>query len=197
MRDVGKSERDWEELRLRRRNARKDGASDPTASRAGSVAPGTPTSGTTESGARKESMSKKEQRKSAAAKAIDASMSQASQNQTSSLFLGKSRGLFGKKAYGWMNKGGASGSRSGTSTPARPGTPGPAQAVGESTVPAEAAPLTGEGRNRLGLWREDKEKARNIQLRDWIAAVESERLKEPDARTLQSAYDKLDASGPR
>jgi hypothetical protein len=140
-------------------------------------------------------MSKKEQRKSAQAKAAFDSLSQASQNQTTSLFLGKSKGLFGKKTYGWMNKGGAAGSRSGASTPARPGTPGPTP--GEGNAPGEPAPLTSEGRNRLGTFREDKEKGKSIQLRDWVAAVEGERLTKVEARTLQSAYDRLDSSGPR
>lgn len=193
MRDVTKAERDWEEHRLRRRNARAEGGKDSTTpSRAGSVAPGTPGATPGEGGSKKET--KKEQRKTAAAKAAEAS-NHASQNITSSMFVGKTGGLFGKKKnYDWMNPKG----RSGASTPARAGTPGAAGGAGGTpgggSAQAENMPLTTESRTRLGNWREDKEKGRGIQLRDWVAALEADGV---DGAVLQKAYDKLDTSGPR
>lgn len=191
MREVTRVDRDWEEARLRRRNARTEGAKDSaTPSRAGSVAPGTPGATPADTPSKKET--KKEQRKAAASKAAEAS-NHASQNITSSMFVGKAGGLFGKKKYDWMNPKG----RSGASTPARAGTPGAGGAPGGAPgggAQAENMPLTTESRTRLGNWREDREKGRGIQLRDWIAALEADGV---DGAVLQKAYDKLDTSGPR
>lgn len=193
VRDVGRGERDWEESRLRKRNGRKEGQGEQGAggSRAGSAAPATPGSVAPEP---EKPPTKKELKKSAKA----AEASHASQNQTSSLFTGSGpRNLFGKKkggkSYSWMTAGGGG---SGASTPARPGTPGLGKAAGGATGspgPANLA-LTADGRNRLGTWREDKERGRNIQLRDWVVVLERDGS-EPLA--LQSAYDRLDASGPK
>lgn len=191
IRDVTRTERDWEESRLRRRNARTEGAKESgTPSRAGSVAPGTPGATPTEGSTKKES--KKEQKKTAAAKAAEAT-NHASQNITSSMFVGKTGGLFGKKKYDWMNPK----PRSGASTPARAGTPGAAAGPGGGPgggAQAENTPLTTESRMRLGIWREDKEKGRGIQLRDWVGALEADGV---DGAVLQKAYDRLDTSGPR
>lgn len=193
IRDVTRAERDWEESRLRRRNVRADGTKDTgTSSRAGSAAPGTPGSTAGETAAAKRE-SKKEQRKNAAAKAAEAT-NHASQNITSSMFVGKAGGLFGKKKYDWMNPK----PRSGASTPARAGTPGAsggaAGSTGGGAAAAENMPLTTESRTRLGNWREDREKGRGIQLRDWVAALEADGV---DGAVLQKAYDRLDTSGPR
>lgn len=191
IRDVTRAERDWEESRLRKRNARTEGAKESgTPSRAGSVAPGPPGATPTEGSAKKES--KKEQKKTAAAKAAEAT-NHASQNITSSMFVGKTGGLFGKKKYDWMNPK----PRSGASTPARAGTPGAAAGPGGGAgggPQAENTPLTTESRMRLGIWREDKEKGRGIQLRDWVGALEADGV---DGAVLQKAYDRLDTSGPR
>lgn len=190
MREVTRVDRDWEEARLRKRNARAEGTKDSaTPSRAGSVAPGTPGATPSEGGSKKET--KKEQRKAAASKAAEAS-NHVSQNITSSMFVGKAGGLFGKKKYDWMNPKG----RSGASTPARAGTPGAGGTTGGGPGggQAENMPLTTESRTRLGNWREDKEKGRGIQLRDWIGALEADGV---DGAVLQKAYDKLDTSGPR
>ncbi|OBR06272.1 Tpa inducible protein [Colletotrichum higginsianum IMI 349063] len=193
VREVGKAERDWEERRLRRRNARKDGTTEAgaTPSRAGSVAPGTPGGSAPDS---EKSISKKEQKKLDAVKKAEAS-SHANQNITSSMFVGmpKTGSLFGKKkggkSYSWMT-GGASGS----STP-RMGTPGKPGGAAASGPPAPANhALTVEGRARLGNWREDKEKGKNIQLRDWVAALEGDEI---ELRAMQAAYDKLDTSDPK
>ncbi|WYZ36757.1 hypothetical protein EsH8_II_000263 [Colletotrichum jinshuiense] len=193
VREVGKAERDWEERRLRKRNIRKDGTTEgvSTPSRAGSVAPGTPGGSAPDS---EKSISKKEQKKLDAVKKAEAS-SHANQNITSSMFVGmpKTGSLFGKKkggkSYSWMT-----GGASGASTP-RLGTPGKA---GGAAAPGPPAPanhaLTVEGRARLGNWREDKEKGKNIQLRDWLAALEGDEI---EPRAMQVAYDKLDTSEPK
>lgn len=193
MRERAKQEREWEEARLRRRQKRKDGVTDTgnTQSRAGSVAPGTPGSVAPE----EKSLTKKEIKKAQAAKSAEAS-SHASQNMTSSMFAGLGgRSLFGKKktgkTYDWMNVGRGN---SGASTPAR-GTPGLKGTVAAASgAPSGPMALTTEGRNRLGTWREDKEKGRNIQLRDWVAVLERDGREQT---VLQQAYDQLDASGTR
>lgn len=107
------------------------------------------------------------------------------------MFVGKMGSVFGKKKYNWMTGGG----RSGASTPARSGTPGPGgNTAAAPAVQPEAMPLTTDSRNRLGNWREDKEKGKGVQLRDWIAALEADGL---EHGTLQGAYDRLDTSGPK
>ncbi|GKT47178.1 uncharacterized protein ColSpa_07359 [Colletotrichum spaethianum] len=193
VREVGKAERDWEERRLRKRNARKDGTTEAvsTPSRAGSVAPGTPGGSAPDS---EKSISKKEQKKLDAVKKAEAS-SHANQNITSSMFVGmpKTGSLFGKKkggkSYSWMT-----GGASGASTP-RMGTPGkPGGAAASGPPPPANHALTVEGRARLGNWREDKEKGKNIQLRDWVAALEGDEI---ELRAMQAAYDKLDTSDPK
>lgn len=142
-------------------------------------------------------MTKKEMKKTQAAKAAEAS-NHANQNLTSSMFagLGGKGNLFGKKktgkTYDWMNVGRGGGS--GTSTPKA--TSGGSKGSGGSA--ASPAPgnmaLTTEGRNRLGTWREDKEKGKNIQLRDWISVLERDGR---ESRSLQLAYVQVDLSGPR
>ncbi|KJZ75081.1 hypothetical protein HIM_05567 [Hirsutella minnesotensis 3608] len=195
MRDRARQEREWEEARLRKRQQRKEGVTDAggASSRSGSVAPGTPGSTAPEP---EKAMTKKEMKKNQALKAAEAN-SHANQNLTSSMFagLGGKGGLFGKKktgrTYDWMNVGRSS---SGTSTPTR-GTPGPKGANG-TPGPAVAAnhPLTTEGRNRLGTWREDKEKGRMIQLRDWVTVLERDGR---ELKALSSAYVHLDTSHPK
>jgi hypothetical protein len=200
-RDVARIDRDWEERRLRMRNARKEGTTESggATSRAGSVAPGTPGSVAPDSdkpAPKKETLTKKEQRKKAAATAAEAS-SHASQNLTSSMFagLGSVGGLFGKKkkgkSYDWMNAGRGG---SGTATPSRSGTPVPGKTGGTGGAAASPMSLTTDGRNRLGTWREDKEKGKNVQLRDWVVALEENGQ---ESRTLMSAYDALDSSNPK
>ncbi|KAM5355630.1 hypothetical protein ACJ41O_002276 [Fusarium nematophilum] len=142
-------------------------------------------------------MTKKEMKKNQALKAAEAN-SHANQNMTSSMFagLGGKGGLFGKKktgkTYDWMNVGRGG---SGASTPTR-NAPGSGKGSGGSAAPAAPANLamTTEGRNRLGTWREDKEKGKNIQLRDWVTVLERDG-REPMA--LQRAYLGLDASNPK
>ncbi|KAF1732564.1 hypothetical protein BB8028_0007g02800 [Beauveria bassiana] len=194
MRELAKREREWEEARLRRRQKRKDGTLETTTAgpKSGSAAPGTPGTVAPESD---KAMTKKEQKKNQAMKAAEAN-SHANQNLTSSMFagLGGKSGLFGKskrKTYDWMNVGRGG---SGASTPVKSSSDGGkvVNGMGPST-PTNLA-LTTEGRNRLGTWREDKEKGRNIQLRDWIAVLERDGR---EAQMLQHAYLQLDSSNPR
>ncbi|KOS20645.1 hypothetical protein ESCO_006851 [Escovopsis weberi] len=196
MRELARQEREWEEARLRRRQRRKDGTADAgtSGSRAGSAAPGTPGSVAPES---EKSMTKKEMKKNQAMKAAEAS-SHANQNITSSMFagLGGKGSLFGKKksgkTYDWMNVGRGG---SGASTPSR-STPGLGKGPsGSHGTPASTnLAMTTEGRNRLGTWREDKEKGKNIQLRDWVMVLERDGR---EAKALQRAYLDLDTSGPK
>ena len=96
-----------------------------------------------------------------------------------------------KKEYSWMQKSG-----SGASTPKASGAgdPGSSAAGGGPKAP-EKTTLTGDPRYpRLGTWREDKEKGKNIQLRDWVTALEMDGI---EAKSIQDAYMKLDASGPK
>ncbi|KAJ6439655.1 proteinrelated to tpa inducible protein [Purpureocillium lavendulum] len=195
MRERARQDREWEEARLRKRQRRKDGGQDGTATptRAGSAAPATPGSVAPEP---EKAMTKKEMKKNQALKAAEAN-SHANQNLTSSMFagLGGKGGLFGKKktgkTYDWMNVGRAS---SGASTPTR-ATPGPKGASGVPGTPAGANhPLTTEGRNRLGTWREDKEKGKNIQLRDWVVVLERDGR---EGKALSTAHSQLDLSLPR
>ncbi|KAK7402531.1 hypothetical protein QQX98_011702 [Neonectria punicea] len=196
MRELARQEREWEEARLRKRERRKNGIPDSgtSTSRAGSVAPGTPGSVAPEP---EKALTKKEMKKNQAMKAAEAN-SHANQNMTSSMFagLGGKGGLFGKKktgkTYDWMNVGRGG---SGASTPSR-NTPGPGKGAGGPGAPAGPASMamTTEGRNRLGTWREDKEKGRNIQLRDWVTALERDGR---EHRALQRAYMHLDTSNPR
>ncbi|KAG6033721.1 hypothetical protein E4U41_006813 [Claviceps citrina] len=199
MRELARQEREWEEARLRRRQKRNDGTADVgvTSSRSGSMAPGTPGSVAPDSD---KPMTKKEMKKHQTLKAAEAN-SHANQNMTSSMFagLGGKGNLFGKKktgkTYDWLNAGRGG---SGTSTPTKftPGGPGgmkgPNGAPGTPTAPSLA--LTTEGRNRLGTWREDKEKGKNIQLRDWVVVLERDGR---EVKALQQAYVRLDASNPR
>ncbi|RDW85859.1 hypothetical protein BP5796_04184 [Coleophoma crateriformis] len=179
-------ERDFEEARLRKRQARTNPDGTP---RQGSVAPGTPGSIAPEPN--EKPSTKKEQKKKQEAK-INEAASHESANATSSKFLGGGGGLFGKKKkYSWMT--GGAGGGSGASTPAKimtqglPGTPG-------GGMPSAPEKLTSEGARRLGTWREDHEKGKNIQLRDWITVLEDDGK---EKRALQMAYALLDDSQPK
>ncbi|KAI1117609.1 hypothetical protein F5Y14DRAFT_403274 [Nemania sp. NC0429] len=185
LREFGKRSQDAEEVRLRKRQRRlekstekdKDGAE--AGSRSGSVAPGTPGSMAPD-GTEVKPLSKKEGKK-AAAKAAESS-SGTTVNATLSLFAGST-----KKKYSWMTAGAASG----TSTPRPQGGPGAVSGAGTIGSKAGRGPLTKAGVTHLGQFREDSEKGKNIQLRDWIVVLEDRGL---DPRGLQMAYDKVDKS---
>ena len=195
MRDAAKQEREWEEARLRRRQKRQEGGVDisNTPSRSNSIAPGTPGAVAPEP---EKQLTKKELKKNQALKAAEAN-NHANQNLTSSMFagLGGKSSLFGKKkagkTYDWMNVGR---SGSGTSTPTKTSGGPKGSLPGASTPNPGPQALTTEGRNRLGTWREDKEKGRNIQLRDWVNVLERDGR---ELKALQDAYIALDSSTPR
>lgn len=183
MNTTGKGARNREEKRLRKRQKRdkqngdKDGVE---GSRAGSVAPGTPGSIAPDPG--EKPPSKKESKKSSAKEALTSS----SVNSTLGLFVGSK-----KKKYSWMTQG-AGAASSGPGSPklpgAGPGTPGSTAAASSK---AQQGPLTKMGVTHLGQFREDSEKGKNIQLRDWVAVLEASDI---DAISLQKAYNILDRS---
>ncbi|KAK4662491.1 hypothetical protein QC763_603880 [Podospora pseudopauciseta] len=183
------SERDLEEARLRKRQKRLNPDAAQTGSRAGSIVPGTPGSVAPDGEAAK-APSKKELKKGAAAARLSEASSTANANQTLSALMG-SFGKKKKKEYSWMTSG------SGPSTPRatggqEPGTPGSAAG---SKAQSEKATLTQDGKApRLGTWREDKEKGKSIQLRDWVTVLEMDGR---DIKAVQEAYVKLDSSTPR
>ncbi|EHK99387.1 hypothetical protein M7I_4683 [Glarea lozoyensis 74030] len=142
LRAIASKERDYEEARLQKRNARAAGVG--TTSRQGSILPGTPGSIAPE--ASEKAPTKKEQTKKAQAKVNEAA-NHAAANQTTNQFLG-----------GGGDK------------------------------------LTSDGVRRVGAWREDHDKGKGIQLRDWIAVLEEDGR---EKRALQLAYMNLDDSGPK
>lgn len=189
VRDGAKVDRDVEEARLRKRQKRLNPEPAAAGSRAGSAAPGTPGTGAApEAETATKAPSKKELKKGAAAARLAEASSTASTNQTLSTLMGG----FGrkKKEYSWMQKSG-----SGANTPkASAGEASSSAAGGGSKVP-EKTTLTGDPRYpRLGTWREDKEKGKGIQLRDWVIALEMDGI---EVKAIQDAYLKLDSSGPK
>lgn len=196
LRDTARADRNLEEARLRKRLKRQnpDTAGGGTGSRAGSVAPGTPTTADADG----KLLSKKELKRGAAAAKLAEASSTASANQTLNAIMGG----FGRKkgkSYSWMNAGagggGGGGGGSGASTPRTSlggdglSTPG---AKGGAAAPANDKPqqLTSENqKNRLGMWRENGDQGKNIQLRDWLAALEMDRI---EVRAIQEAYTRLD-----
>ncbi|KAI4592754.1 hypothetical protein KJ359_010514 [Pestalotiopsis sp. 9143b] len=181
---LGKTSRSAEEARLRKRQKRAEQAAEreknpdgASASRAGSVAPGTPGSVAPEGGDSKP-MSKKESKKAARL----ADTSSLSVNSTLSQFMGSK-----KKKYSWMT--GAAGG-SGANTPRGPGTAAPAS--GGSTK-ATKGPLTQDASQKIGSLREDGEKGKHVQMRDWIQVLELHGYL-TDQAALQQAYIKLERS---
>ncbi|KAI1811007.1 hypothetical protein GGS20DRAFT_139687 [Poronia punctata] len=180
----GKQAQDLEEARLRKRQKRleksteKDKEGAEGGSRSGSVAPGTP--GSVAGDGDTKALSKKESKK-AAAKAAENS-SGTTVNATLSLFTGGK-----KKKYSWMS----SGAGSGAGTPRAQGGSGAPGTPGGTPSKAGRGPLTKASVTHLGQFREDSIKGRNIQLRDWIVALEDRGM---DPRSLQVAYAKVDKS---
>ncbi|KAI0205695.1 hypothetical protein F4808DRAFT_241639 [Astrocystis sublimbata] len=183
MLELVKQTQSAEEGRLKKRQKRleklaekeKEGAD--AGSRSGSVAPGTPGLMAPDGGETK-TLSKKEGKK-AAAKAAESS-SGTTVNATLSLFTGGK-----KKKYSWMSAGG-----SGAATPKAPGTPGASAGTGSSAA-SRRGPLTKAGVSHLGQLREDLEKGKRIQLRDWIVVLEDQGM---DPRSLQALYGNVDKS---
>lgn len=186
LRSVATKEQNSEESRHRKRSERAGGG----AQRQASIAPGTPGSIAPESN--EKIPTKKEQKKKAEAKVSEAA-THAAANMTTAQFLGGGgRSVFGKKkkgGYSWLE----GGSASGASTPGRINTQGlPGTPAASGPPPVEK--FTVDGVRRLGIWREDKEKGRDIQMRDWTCILEADgRAK----KTLQKAYLFLDQSDPK
>lgn len=179
LRKAASKEQEAEEARLRKRKARESGEG----SRAGSINPGTP--GSMAPDILDKPPTKKEMKKKAEAKTSEAA-SHAAANVTTTQFLG-GRNVFGKKKqYSWMMAGG---SGSGTSTPGKIMTQGLGASVGSPTANPGLEKLTTDGVRRLGAWREDGVKGRNIQLRDWIVVLEDDGR---EKRALQKAYAQVD-----
>lgn len=182
--ELGKQSQNTEESRLRKRqkrlekSAEKDKEGAEAGSRSGSVAPGTP--GSIAPDGDTKTVSKKEGKK-AAAKAAESS-SGTTVNATLNLFTGGK-----KKRYSWLS----SGAGGGASTPRPQGMPGPSSGGSGTATKAGRGSLTKAGVTHLGQFREDSEKGKNIQLRDWIVVLEDRGL---DARSLQVAYSKVDKS---
>ncbi|XXG97804.1 hypothetical protein Hte_004117 [Hypoxylon texense] len=181
----GKVARNAEEGRLKKRLKReqqatdKDKESSDGTSRAGSVAPGTPGSIAPEIGEVK-APTKKESKKMA--KLAEASSTTV--NTTLSLFAGGK-----KKKYSWLTSGGPG---SGASTPRQaPGVPGTPGAAGGAGGKGSRGPLTKPGVTHLGQFREDSDKGKNIQVRDWVTVLEQRGFEQ---KLLQDMYNMMDQS---
>lgn len=183
LREMGRAEREAEELRLKKRQKRLLGDNAANGSRAGSVAPGTPGSTAPEP---EKAPTKKEQKKIAAQK-HDASADNV--NKTTMKFLGG-----GKKKYSWMSMGANTPNTPNKQAASAAGTPSSAVASASVSKAPESKSLTSEGRYKLGSWREYSEKGKDIQLRDWITVLERDGR---EKLALQHAYMKLDSSEPR
>ncbi|KAK6346347.1 hypothetical protein TWF730_010673 [Orbilia blumenaviensis] len=117
---------------------------------------------------------------------LDEIQSHKAANETASLMLGGGR----KKKYSWMSAGAGPGGGSGASTPNRPhggssaaaGTPGTAAGAVTTNAP------TMYWGKRMGEWNEQGERGKNIQIRDWVQALEQDGR---EVRSLQKAYLKL------
>jgi hypothetical protein len=193
LREAARVEREFEEQRLKKRLERERAAPAGTAgSRAASVIPGTPGSAAPEPV--EKAPTKKEMSKKKAATAQSDADNHKLANATTATMLGTGgRGMFGKKkTYGWMQQGAGSGS----STPAMIMAE-KARGVSVTPAPVEPVPepkLTGNAARRLGEWRDNGEKGRGVQMRDWVTALE---LDGRDKQALQRAYTMLDDAGPK
>ncbi|KAK9772288.1 putative Transcription initiation factor TFIID subunit 4 [Seiridium cardinale] len=179
---LGKTSRDAEEARLRKRQKRAEQAADREknpdgTARSGSVAPGTPGS-IAPDGPEGKPLSKKESKKAARL----ADTSNLSVNSTLSQFMGSK-----KKKYSWMT---GAGGGSGANTPKGPGSGLP---VAGGPIKATKGPLTQDASQQIGSLREDSAKGKNIQMRDWIEVLESNGYL-TDQVALQQAYIKLERS---
>ncbi|KAF1811677.1 hypothetical protein P152DRAFT_459146 [Eremomyces bilateralis CBS 781.70] len=193
------------ETRRKRRKLAAETAASQSVSAAESPAPGTPSSaGGPIDGKAPDlippmKMTKKEREKLAKSSATEEVQHRAA-NTTASMALG---GL-GKKKYSWMTSG----------TPVTK--PLPNMRVNTSLSGSKSTGAAGGGaqgpppvdrllqavhQKKLGEWKEDSEKGRGIQLRDWIAALEMDgREKKGMVRAaVKRNFDKLEEqdNGPR
>ncbi|KAK3371573.1 hypothetical protein B0T24DRAFT_531834 [Lasiosphaeria ovina] len=183
---AAKLDRDIEEARMKKRQKRLNPEAAPGGSRSGSTVPGTPGSTAPET---EKAPSKKELKKGAAAARMSEASSTASANQTLSTLMGGFGGKKKIKQYSWMKAG-----NSGPTTPRSSAQDATSAATTPGLKVPESTALTIDGRTRLGVWREDKQKGKNIQLRDWVTVLEQDGM---DTRAIQSAYLKLDDSTPK
>lgn len=185
LRAAASRERDLEDERLRKRQARATGSSyTPSVSLGPSTPGGSVAPETGEKVPTKKELKKK-------ADKVNEAASHAAANVTTAKFLGGGKGRFGKQ-YSWMT-GGGSAPASGANTPSRIQTQGLA---GTPSAAAARKPerLTAEGVRRLGEWREDSIKGKKIQIREWITVLENDGM---EKRALQKAYACLDTSEPK
>ncbi|KAF8545456.1 transcription initiation factor TFIID component TAF4, partial [Trichophaea hybrida] len=180
-------QKEWEaDQEHKRKKARRENAAGATAG-SGTATPGgaeTPTPGTPSGetpipGERK--ISAKESRKQQASK-IEEAASHRAANATANMMMGGFGGGFGskkkKKTYSWMNAGGATPGTSAMGMGAlRPGPVGSVGAIDTGAAQTSAGPDLGNLNwtgQRLGVWREDGERGKGIQIRDWVGALEGD-----------------------
>jgi hypothetical protein len=139
--------------------------------------PGTPGGETPGPGERK--MSSKETRKHQATKQGEAESHRAA-NATANMMMGSFGGGFGskkkKKTYSWMNAGGASPAAQAIGMGMGASRPGPTAidtTAGQATSAPDMSSVNWTGQ-RIGVWREDGERGKGIQIRDWVSALESD-----------------------
>ena len=170
-------EADQERQRKKARREQPPGvASTPGAG--GDSTPGTPGGDLPGIGERK--FSAKEIRKQASNKTDEADSHRAA-NATANMMMGGFGGFGGlrkkKKTYAWMTGMTPGGNAPGGGCMGGPVRPGPVGAidtsVGQINTSPELGNLTWTGQ-RLGVWREDGERGKAIQIRDWVGALEGD-----------------------
>lgn len=176
-------QREWDndQARLRKRAKReavqvaenKVNTSSPATPDGSAMGPGTPTPDLSMVGPGERKLSAKEARKIHNT-AMSEAQSHRNANATANLMMGG--GAFGskkkKKTYAWMN--------AGATSPA-PGTPvlgTPTAAVGLGTIVATGGVHSNGGLEwvgqKFGRWKEDGEKERPVQIRDWVGGLEDD-----------------------
>lgn len=168
-------EADQERLRKKARREQLAAGGTPTPGGGGDTTPGTPGGDSPGMGERR--ISAKESKKQAASK-IEEAASHRAANLTANMMMGGFGGFGGlrkkKKTYSWMTAGGNAPGGGGMGGPARPGPVGAIDtSVGQANTGSELGNLTWTGQ-RLGVWREDGERGKAIQIRDWVAALEGD-----------------------
>jgi Transcription initiation factor TFIID component TAF4 family len=177
--ELTKSLRGFSETQKKAEEARRDrlAKKKKAASADGSLTPGPATPGglmAPETPARKVSAKEKKRTESL----ISAEDQHKSQNSTANMMLGSAFGKKKGKSYAWMTGGAAPklNTQVGINGDLADGT------KGDGGVSLDA------GRNRMGGWRDDKEKGKGIQLRDYLPALESEGK---ERKTLAKGLAKL------
>lgn len=119
-------------------------------------------------------MSAKENRKQQASK-LEEAMSHRAANATASMMMGGfGGGKKKKKTYSWMNPA-PTGGGMGMGGAARPAMGGPQANAGIAQGgPADTGVNLNWTGQRMGLWREDGDRGRGIQIRDWVGALEGD-----------------------